>query len=148
MIYEIKEDFLKNCKFGRLLALDIGTKKIGIAITDENRTFSLPSDTLIRKETSKDIEYIINTINKKKVVGIIVGLPLSFNENETNSSKYIRNFIKNLSTKINIPIFYQDERLTSFEAENLMKNYINIEKSKKNVDKIAASYILESFLEI
>lgn len=146
MIFYNKEEFLKNCPDGRLISLDVGTKTIGVAITDDTRTIPLPIDTILRKGNKKDFPILIEMFKSKKVKGIIIGLPISFQEEDTETSLFIKRFAENLSKETELPIFFQDERLSSFEAEDLMYQKINSKKMKKVVDKIAASYILESFL--
>ena len=148
MIFQNKNNFLKNISSsGRLIALDVGTKTIGIAVCDEKRIICNPVETLRRtKNIDNDINYLINIFKEKKIKGLIVGLPLSFNNEETDISKYIREFINYLSTKIDLPIIFQDERLSSFEAEEFLIEKIGTKKTKKVVDSVSASYILEYFL--
>lgn len=146
MLVKNINDFIKGVQKGRLIALDVGSKTIGIAITDDTQTIITPLEILIRKGNKKDIPILIKIFDDKKIKGIIVGLPLSFNNEDTNCSLFIRRFVDNLSMFTNIPIFLQDERLSSFEAEDLMLDKIGFNKTKKVIDKIAASYILESFL--
>ncbi|MDD2839849.1 MAG: Holliday junction resolvase RuvX [Rickettsiales bacterium] len=146
MIFDNSKDFLKVCSHGRLLGLDVGTKKIGVAITDDMRKICLPSDTIVRQGNKKDFPVLINMCKIKNVKGIVIGLPISFDEKDTECSLFIKRFAENLSKEIDLPIVFQDERLSSFEAEDLMLDNIGSNRTKKVIDKIAASYILESFL--
>lgn len=146
MIFEKLEDFIKKVERGRLIALDVGTKTIGLAITDDTQSIITPVETISRKGNKKDIPILLNIFREKKVKGIIVGLPLSFDDKETECSSFIRRFTDNLSLATELPIFFQDEKLSSFEAEDLMLDKVGFNNTKKVVDKIAASYILESFL--
>ena len=146
MIFEKLEDFIKKVEKGRLIALDVGTKTIGLAITDDTQSIITPVETIYRKGNKKDIPILLNIFQEKKVKGIIIGLPLSFDNKDTNCSTFIKRFTNNLSLETNLPIFFQDEKLSSFEAEDLMLDKVGFNKTKKVVDKIAASYILESFL--
>ncbi|HSQ97301.1 MAG TPA: Holliday junction resolvase RuvX [Rickettsiales bacterium] len=140
------EDFLKVCPNGKLLGLDVGTKNIGVAITDESRTICLPSETIARQGNKKDFPILINICKSKNIKGIVIGLPLSFEGEDTESSLFIKRFAENFSKEIELPMVFQDERLSSFIAEDLMLDEIGSNRTKKVVDKIAASYILESFL--
>lgn len=146
MIIENLQDFIKQTEKGRLIALDVGTKTIGLAITDDTQSIITPVDTIYRKGNKKDIPILLNIFQEKKVKGIIIGLPLSFDNKDTDCSTFIKRFTNNLSLETDLPIFFQDERLSSFEAEDLMLDKVGFNKTKKVVDKIAASYILESFL--
>lgn len=146
MIIENLQDFIKQTEKGRLIALDVGTKTIGLAITDDTQSIITPVDTIYRKGNKKDIPILLNIFQEKKVKGIIIGLPLSFDNKDTNCSTFIKRFTNNLSLETDLPIFFQDERLSSFEAEDLMLDKVGFNKTKKVVDKIASSYILESFL--
>ncbi|MDR3289842.1 MAG: Holliday junction resolvase RuvX [Rickettsiales bacterium] len=128
---------------GKLLGLDVGTKNIGIAITDDTRKICMPSELLIRQSNKKDFEVLQTMIKKKKAKGIVVGLPLYFNDEESEITKFVKRFAENLAKVIEIPMVYCNESLTSFEAEEVMRGVGDI---KKNVDKISASYILEHFL--
>lgn len=146
MIIENLQDFIKQTEKGRLIALDVGTKTIGLAITDDTQSIITPVDTIYRKGNKKDIPILLNIFQEKKVKGIIIGLPLSFDNKDTDCSTFIKRFTNNLSLETDLPIFFQDERLSSFEAEDLMLDKVGFNKTKKVVDKIASSYILESFL--
>jgi putative holliday junction resolvase len=145
MIYN-DSDFLKFCPNGKLLGLDVGTKNIGVAITDDSRKICLPSETIVRQGNKKDFLIIFEICKVKKIKGIVIGLPISFDGKDTECSLFIKKFTENLSKEIDLPIIFQDERLSSFLAEDLMLDNIGSNKTKRVVDKIAASYILESFL--
>ncbi|MDR0423672.1 MAG: Holliday junction resolvase RuvX [Rickettsiales bacterium] len=141
MIFTDRGDFLNVCS-GRLLGIDMGVNNIGIAITDETKTICTPSETI---KNDNFFLSLSNIVKSKKITGIVVGIPLNFQDEDTKFSKKIRKTFQNFSKQNDIPIIFQDERLTSFEAENLIGNYKN---KKKVLDKIAASYILESFLDL
>ena len=152
MICLTKKDFMDRCPTGKLMAFDVGSKRIGIAITDENRQIIMPIDTFNRtKIIGKDLERLCSMLITKKIKGLVVGLPFSFSDEDTLQTLRIRNFVKKFVSKLikidlNIPVVFQDERLTSFEAEDFMSNYIDSKRIKKNVDKLSAFYILESFV--
>ncbi|GMO60528.1 MAG: Holliday junction resolvase RuvX [Rickettsiales bacterium] len=137
-----KDDFLKICPTGKLLGLDLGTKNIGIAITDDTRKIYLPSE-VIKKGTNKNDWIEVKKIaESRKVKGIVIGLPMFFDGGASKITEFVIRWSEGFAEFIDLPLTYYDERLTSFEAEETMKGVGDI---KKNVDSIAASYILEHF---
>lgn len=149
MIYKTKKDFLLNCKYNtRLVGLDIGTKNIGVALTDRNRILATPKFVLKRKSNEKDIQILLDYFKENLVGGIVVGEPLNSNNEETKCSKFIKSFIEKLQNYTDLPIFFVNEVLTSFQAEDFLINDMGskCKNVKGIVDKVAASYILEDFL--
>ncbi len=149
MIFENLIDFKKNLhKNKRLLGLDVGTKTIGVALSDRDKNIATPKFIVKRKSNEKDIQIISDYILENSVEGIVVGLPLNSEEEETKSSNFVRKFTKTLDEKIKIPIFFQNEYLTSFEAENFLIDDMStkFKKTKEIVDKVAAHYILQDVL--
>jgi putative Holliday junction resolvase len=145
MIFNNKKDFLDACPIGRLIGLDVGTTNIGIAVSDDKRIICVPSDTLKRQGNKKDFVVLNKIIVEKKIKGVVIGLPLYLNDEKSKITDFVMRFADNFSKTNALPIAYCDERLTSFEAECSIKEY-NKNNIKKVVDKVAASYILESFL--
>ena len=147
-VRNIKE-FKKKTNKKKIICLDCGKKKVGIAISDENHKISMPMETLVRNlEFYKNIIKIINDYN---IGGILVGLPLE-GENKINKmSQSIIDTTKNLDnhlnrSKLNIPFFFWDENYTSIEAEDSTYEFFkNKKKQKKFLDKFAARIILEDF---
>ena len=145
-VRNIKE-FKKKTNKKKIICLDCGKKKVGIAISDENHKISMPMETLVRNlEFYKNIIKIINDYN---IGGILVGLPLE-GENKINKmSQSIIDTTKNLDnhlnrSKLNIPFFFWDENYTSIEAEDSTYEFFkNKKKQKKFLDKFAARIILE-----
>lgn len=149
MIFEDLSDFKEYiCKGLRLIGLDIGRNTIGIALSDRDWNLATPKLTIKRKNINNDIKTILYYINDNNVCGIVSGLPLNSNENDTKSSMFIMNFLKILSKQINLPIYLNNEYLTSFVAEDFLTNYMftDYKKTKEIVDKVAASYILQDVL--
>ena len=81
---------------GRIMALDVGQKRIGIAITDESRFLSSPKDILTRRSNERDFEKIADFIKTHKILAIIIGLPLNMDDSESEMSKFVRKFSENL----------------------------------------------------
>lgn len=150
MIFENLVEFKKNIKDGkRLIGLDLGKKNIGVATSDRDRNVATPRFILKRKGNEKDIETINKFIKENNVGGVVIGLPLNSRENETKSSEFVRNFTKVFDEKVNLPIFLQNEYLSSFEAEDFLIDTMStkFKKTKEIVDKVAAHYILQSVLD-
>lgn len=151
MIYKTKEEFLLNCKNNtRLIGLDVGTKTIGVALTDKSRILATPKFVLKRKSNKIDIEQLLCYFKENAVGGIIVGEPLNSNGEETKCSRFIKNFVNELQKYIDLPIIFVDETLTSFQAEDFLINDMGskCKNVKEIVDKVAASYILQDFLNM
>ncbi|MCL5795389.1 MAG: Holliday junction resolvase RuvX [Patescibacteria group bacterium] len=130
------------------LGLDVGKKRIGVAISTSG-IISQPYLTIQNKNEAQVLDEIVSICYKEKVKKIIIGIPYLENNAENEQVKYINKFISNLKTKINIPIFTIDEFLTSKEAERLIKLSGQKEISKKDREKIdqkSAQLILEEYL--
>lgn len=149
MIFENINDFLNAIKKNkRLLALDVGRKNIGVAVCDKSWMLSTPKTTVIRKSNRVDIPQIINLYNENDATGLIVGLPLNSNNEETNCSKYIRNFVNAILEQKDVPVFFVNEAYTSAESEELLIDNLGLsfKKTKTIVDKMSACFILNDFL--
>ena len=132
----------------RYLGLDLGTKTLGIAITDPTNTIIFPYQTIrFAKEDYDDaINKLSEIIEKEKITDIAIGLPKNMDGSLGFASKRTMNFIKKLE-KLNINVYPVDERLTSIEAERLLhENNLKSKDFKDKVDMEAATLILESYL--
>jgi putative Holliday junction resolvase len=135
---------------GRIIGLDVGTKKIGVAICDADRNIASPKLTILRKGNQKDFMILEKFIKENNVVAIIVGLPLNMDGSASEMSKFVRRFADNLDQFLpDLKIAFADERLSSFAAEDILNEKIPAKNNKKKmlVDQIAASIILSSALE-
>ncbi len=131
---------------GRIMALDIGSKRIGIAISDEDRFLATPKTILHRQSNQKDFTKIKQFIDENKISLIVVGWPLNMDETTSEMSKFVEKFCLNFNEFLEkkIPIFLCDERLTSYEAREIATSKLS--RKKEFYDDIAASLILEGFL--
>lgn len=131
----------------RVLALDFGLKRIGLALSDPEGRMALPYTTLIRKDNSHLLARIQDIVDQEKVECLVVGLPLGLNGEETLSTRQARNFARLLGRAISLPVYLQDETLTSSEASHrLNESGLRGRRQKRVLDQIAATIILESFL--
>ncbi|MGI9353627.1 MAG: Holliday junction resolvase RuvX [Rhizobiaceae bacterium] len=133
---------------GRLLGLDLGTKTIGLAISDSAWSIASPVRTLIRNKFTPDVEDLLAYAMAEGVVGVVIGLPLNMDGSEGPRAQATRAFIRNLSKLTDLPVLFQDERLSTFEANQAMlaADVSRVKRAQK-IDAIAASIILQSALD-
>ena len=130
------------------MALDVGEKTIGIAISDALLLTAQPRPTLRRKDLKSDIEAIHRLAVENEVHQIVVGQPLHMDGRASLQSQRVARFAERLHEALNLPIAFWDERLTSFEAEqHLTQMGLNWRQRRGQVDKIAAMIILQGYLD-
>jgi putative Holliday junction resolvase len=133
---------------GRILGLDLGTKTIGVALSDGMRYSATPLETIKRTKFTQDAERIIELIAENQVVAILLGLPLNMDGTEGPRVQSTRAFARNLAPKINLPIAFWDERLsTSAVTRMMIEADMRRDRRAEVVDKLAASYILQGALD-
>tara|TARA_Y100000741_G_scaffold191683_1_gene145926 strand:- start:6 stop:461 length:456 start_codon:yes stop_codon:yes gene_type:complete len=132
----------------RLLGIDLGTKRIGIAISDYNQKIATPLQTLDKAKQSKLIDELESIIKENNIKGIIIGNPINMNGTYGKSSQSAKDTAINISNKIGIPVSLWDERLSTVGAFNLSSELdINVSKRVKDIDKFAAAFILQGALD-
>ena len=133
----------------RILALDIGKKYIGIAITDETGILPQPYDTYKRGTLKEDLRFFDDFINKFNVKKIVIGYPVHMDGKESEMSLFVKKFFYKLRHRwAETEVLLWDERLTTEQAEEVLSNSKKKIREKKTLkDKIAASFILRSYLE-
>lgn len=147
MIIEDLAEFAKLIEANKpLLALDVGSKKIGLAISDNNKKFSMPADIWLNNR--EFVSKISNFIISKKTYGIIVGIPYNMDGTKSSNAKFIEEFITKNLIPLSQPIFLQDERLTTRLADNLLK-MTGMKRKERNAldDSISASLILDTVIQ-
>lgn len=134
----------------KIMALDLGDNRIGIAFSDKMNIIANGYETYNRKSLKEDFEYISTLISKNDVDEVVIGLPINMDGTEGERVVLAREFGNKLSEYIpNKKINYIDERLTTVSAEKvLLEADVSREKRKKVIDKIAATIILQSYLDI
>ena len=131
-----------------LSGLDFGDKTIGIAISDKTHTIATPVKTINRKGIKKDITELIELFEEYNVGGVVLGLPLSLNGEENERTKKVRIFANEMEQITDIKVTFYDERFSSDVVfKELRKNSLSISKIKKKLNHMAASYILQGFLD-
>ena len=143
------EDFKKSIgKKSRLLGVDPGKNRVGLAISDEDKLVSTPLKTIIKKNSSNFIKEIKEIINENSVKGIVVGNPINMDGSKGPSSQSANDFAKHLSNNVSIPITMWDERLSSEGAFNLSSDLdVNTSKKVEKLDQNAASFILQGAID-
>ena len=132
----------------RLIGIDLGSKRIGIGISDEYRKIATPYKT-INKTTIYDlIKQLKEIISENNIKGIIIGNPINMDDTLGKSSQSAKDTANNLSNLIDIPICLWDERLSTVGAFNISSQLdINVSKKEKDIDKNAAAFILQGALD-
>ena len=134
---------------GRIVAFDIGDKRVGVAVTDPFGNMALPLETYWRKGFKTDAENLIELAKKQGAETIVCGLPVNFDGSESVQTVKTREFIEQLKALTEIPIETQDERFSTLQSRRLLLEAdMRREKRKDVIDKIAASYILEDYLAL
>lgn len=133
---------------GRLLAIDYGEKRLGLAISDPNQIISKPLKTLILS----DSKYIYNELEKiisdYEIQKLIIGLPVGMNGKNTQQTRKVKAFREFLQNKIDIPIILFDERLSSVSAKkSLISQGVKTGHNKSKIDQTAAAIFLQHFLD-
>ena len=132
----------------RLLGIDLGTKRIGIAISDYNQKIATPLQTLEKSKQVKLIDELESIITEYDIKGIIIGNPINMDGTYGKSSQSAKDIAINISNKIDIPVSLWDERLSTVGAFNLSSELdINVSKREKDIDKFAAAFILQGALD-
>ena len=131
-----------------LVGLDLGTKTLGVAVSDRYKIIASPLSTIQRNGTKKDLLKLQEILNDYEIGGFIVGLPLSLDNSDNQQTQLVRNFNKELIDFFSLPSVFWDERFSSdvifkeMRRSNMSKN-----KIKNKLDQQSASYILQGYLE-
>jgi putative Holliday junction resolvase len=132
----------------RILALDIGEKNIGLAISDELGWTAQGLPNLQRKTLDEDILALARIVEENKVGEIVAGMPINMDGSFSRQAKEVTHFLEDLKKKITLPLKVWDERLSSLQAEKIMLEAdLSRKKRKKKIDMLAAQLILQSYLD-
>ena len=135
-------------KGARLLGLDVGTKTIGMALSDTTLMVATPFETIRRKRFRDDVQQILDAIARHDVGGIVIGLPLSLDGGDSPRTQGVRQFAKNLMAHTDLPIVFWDERLSTAAVERgMIEGDLSRARRAALIDKAAAAYILQGLLD-
>ena len=143
------EEFKKNqSNKCRLIGLDLGSKRIGVAICDEKQLIATPFKTIKRSTTKELIDELKLIIKENNIKGIIIGNPLNMDGSSGSSAQSVKDTSNNIEKSINLPICLWDERLSTVGAFNLSSQLdVNVSKREKKIDENAAAFILQGALD-
>ena len=131
-----------------LLAIDYGSKKIGLAMSTPDHLIAMPHSIIFANKEQEKLNKIADFIAKHNICAIVVGFPVNMDGTSSEQTKIVINFVDKLAKKTNLPIYLQDERLTSKAADSLLRNMgFNRKQRNERDDMAAASMILETTLE-
>ena len=144
----IEEFKNKITKKSRLLGLDLGSKRIGIAICDDRQSIATPFSTINKQGAERFINELKLIIKENKIEGLIVGNPINMDGSLGPASQSIKDVCNNILKNINVPLCLWDERLSTVGAFNLSSQLdVNVSKKVKNIDKNAAAFILQGAID-
>ena len=135
---------------GRLMGLDLGSKTIGLALSDAGFAIASPLETLKRKKFTADALELKRLIDAHGVGGLVLGLPINMDGTEGPRCQSTRQFATNLLEKFDIPIAFHDERLSTAAVERVLIGEADMTRKRRGevVDKLAAAYILQGALDL
>jgi putative Holliday junction resolvase len=132
----------------RLLGLDVGTKTIGMALSDATHIIATPLDTIRRTRFRDDVKRMLDEIARHRVGGVVVGLPLALDGSDSPRTQGVRQFAKNLMMHTDLPVVFWDERLSTAAVERgMIEADLSRRRRAELIDKAAAAYILQGLLD-
>ena len=144
-IDELKKKQSETC---RLIGLDLGSKRIGVSICDENQSIATPFKKINKTNTTELIAQLKEIINEYNIKGIIIGNPLNMDGTSGRSAQSVNDVSNNIDQAIDIDVCLWDERLSTVGAFNLSSQLdVNVTKREKNIDQNAAAFILQGAID-
>jgi putative Holliday junction resolvase len=132
----------------RVIGLDVGSVRIGVAVSDETGIIARGLETLTRKSLKTDLDHLLQLISVNEVEEIVVGNPLDLDGSAGRQAELVREFVVQLKRSTDVPVTLWDERFSSTAAERvLIEGGLQRRKRKSVIDKLAAVIILQSFLD-
>lgn len=134
---------------GKILAVDYGLKKVGLAITDPEQSMVFPREVVMISSDQNFADFLKNYIIENKVTFLVIGIPFNDDQTENFMTKRVKNFIEILKKALSIPIFLQNENYTSAEAEMILQELgMTPAEQRKHRDVLSAMIILRSYLSV
>lgn len=135
---------------GRLLAIDLGEVRVGLAVSDPGQVLASPAETLQvpRDAEGPTLDALVNAAARHEAAGLVVGLPRKLDGREDDAARRARRFADQLRDRTDLPVALQDERFTTVEAERVLLDAdVSRDGRKASIDKVAASVLLQGVLE-
>jgi putative Holliday junction resolvase len=133
---------------GRIAGIDFGTVRIGIALSDPDRTIASPLETYLRRSAKQDREHFQQLVAEEEITLFVVGLPVHLDGRESEQSQAARQFGRWLKELTGVPVVFFDERFTTREAEEALEAAkLSSKRRKRRRDRVAAQFLLAAFLE-
>jgi len=133
---------------GRLLGLDVGDVRIGVAVSNESGIVVTPHSVIRRKPEAAVLAHIMRIAEAETVAGIVVGLPLSLNGEYSDQTRSVTAFVERLAAQTTLPVVTWDERYTTVEAERILREQgVRRDRWREQIDAIAATVILQDYLD-
>ncbi|MBN2410887.1 Holliday junction resolvase RuvX [candidate division KSB1 bacterium] len=144
----ISNSLLNDLPSGRILSVDYGQIRIGLAMSDPFQILSSPLCTLKNSSVQKSINEILDIVKKHEIIAIVIGLPINMNGTIGNVAKDVQNFMNILAQKTHVSVFSWDERWTTVSAEkSLIAKNKSPSKNRDRIDQIASAFLLQAFLD-
>ncbi len=135
-------------RMGAVAGLDLGTKTIGVAVSDLRRQVASPLRTIRREKFTLDVADLLKTVAEREIVGLVLGLPMNMDGSEGPRCQSTRAFARNLEKLTELPITFWDERLSTVAAERAMLEAdLSRKKRSERIDNVAAAFILQGALD-
>ena len=133
----------------KLMGLDLGTKTIGLALSDVMLSVASPLETIQRKKFTPDAERLETLIDEHEVGALVLGLPLEMDGSEGARCQSTRDFARNFLQRRDLPVAFWDERLSTSAVERMLVNDVDMTRKRRGevIDKLAATYILQGALD-
>ncbi len=133
---------------GRLLGIDYGTVRVGVAVCDVQQRLASPYESYTRRSRQADADFFRNCVREFEAVGLVIGLPLHMSGEESDKSREARQYGRWLSRVTELPVAWQDERLSTAQADVLLHSVdLSSRRRRQHRDKLAAHIILQSWLD-
>lgn len=148
IIESIKSQDLDGIALGRILGIDYGTRRIGLAVSDPSQLISSTLRTVENDDMKAALLSILQTIREMEIVAVVIGLPINMDGTHGEKAHEVETFIHKLAQKCNLPLISWDERWSTQSAHRLLlEQGKSPSKSRQIIDQMAAAFILQSFLD-